>query len=90
MVVVINADKIRVSGKKMQDKYYQAYSGYPSGQKTLSLSELIQKQPTKAIELAITRMMTRTQMRSYNVSRLRIYTGETHPHASQKPIAVEV
>ena len=90
MVIIINAEKFRVSGKKMKDKFYQRYSGYPSGLRVVALEDLLKKAPTKALELAIKRMMPAGALRNSMRRKLKIYAGETHPHSTQKPVAIEV
>lgn len=90
MVVVINAEKIRVTGKKMTDKIYQRYSGYPSGKKVLALQDLLQKRPEQAVRLAINRMIPKGPLGNDIRKRLRVYSGDKHPHQAQKPIAFEV
>jgi len=86
IVVVINADKIRVTGKKMQQKEYQRFSGYPSGQTTVKLENMLQKAPTKVLQLAVNRMIPRGPLGNKIRSRIRIYAGDKHPHQAQKPI----
>jgi len=90
MVVVINAEKIRVSGKKMKDKIYQRYTGYPSGQRCVALEDMLKKAPTKVLELAIKRMIPRGALGSAVRRKLKIYAGEAHPHQAQKPVAIEI
>jgi len=89
-VVIINAEKIRVTGKKLQDKIYLHYSGYPSGQKSMTLEELLKKSPTKVLRLAINRMIPAGELGNKVRRRLRIYAGDQHPHQAQKPIALEI
>jgi len=89
-VVIVNAEKIRVTGKKLQQKIYQRYSGYPSGQKTLKLEELLAKAPTQVLRLAINRMIPSGPLGSQVKRKLKIYAGESHPHQAQKPIALEI
>jgi large subunit ribosomal protein L13 len=90
MVVIINADKIRVTGNKLLEKTYERYSGYPSGKKVLTLEELLKKAPAKAMELAVNRMIPRNPLGYHVRTKLRVYAGEKHPHQSQKPIVLEV
>lgn len=89
-VVIINAEKIKVSGKKMTDKIYQRYSGYPSGQKTLTLEELLAKKPTEPLRLAINRMLPQGALGNKLRSKVRIYAGEKHPHTAQQPVPLEL
>ena len=90
VVIIINAEKIRVSGKKLTDKIYQRYSGYPGGQKLLALTDLLQKKPTEVLRLAITRMIQSGPLGNQIKGKLRIYAGDKHPHQAQKPIALEI
>ncbi len=90
MVVVINAEKIRVTGQKMKNKEYQRYSGYPSGQKTVRLEEMMAKRPTQALKLAIKRMMPKGALSAQMLKKLKIFAGENHPHQAQKPVPLEV
>jgi len=89
-VVVINAEKIRVTGNKMKQKVYQRYSGYPSGQKKLTLEQMMQKAPTQALRLAVNRMIPKGRLGNSLRKRLRIYRGDQHPHQGQKPTPLEV
>jgi len=89
-VIIINAEKIRVTGKKMQQKEYQRYSGYPSGQKCVPLEEMLKKAPTKVLEIAIGNMIPKGKLGNKIRSRIKVYAGENHPHISQKPISLEI
>lgn len=90
MVVIINAEKIQVTGKKMKDKEYQRYSGYHGGQKTIKLEDLMQRAPTQALKLAITRMIPKGPLGNKMKTKLKIYAGEEHPHQAQKPITLDI
>ena len=90
MVVIINADKIRVTGKKMTQKEYQRYSGYPSGQRRVPLETMIKTHPTKVLELAVHRMIPRGALGSQVKKKLKVYAGSAHPHCAQNPVALEV
>ncbi len=90
MVVIINAEKIRVTGKKLTDKDYQRYTGYPGGQRHVALQDMLAKRPTKVLELAITRMIPKGALGSRILKKLRIYAGDKHTHQAQNPIALEV
>ena len=90
-VIIINADKIRVTGKKLTDKIYYRYSGYPSGQKAVRLEEMMKKHPTEAMRLAVDRMLPSKGPLSYKmIKKLKIYAGDKHPHQAQKPISYAV
>jgi len=90
MVVIINADKIRVTGNKLQAKTYQKYSGYPSGQRSTNLESLLAKAPTQVIRLAVNRMIPSGALGNQVKTKLKIYAGDQHPHQAQKPTAIEV
>lgn len=90
VVVIINAEKVRVTGKKMTDKLYQRYTGYPGGQKIFKLEEIMAKRPTEVLRLAITRMIPKGPLGNRVKTKLKIYTGEKHPHQAQKPITLAV
>ena len=89
-VVIINADKIRVTGKKLTDKIYSRYSGYPAGQRRVSLGEMLERRPEELMRLAVNRMIARGALGFKIRTKLRVYKGDKHPHAAQKPIPLEV
>lgn len=84
-VILINADKIAFSGDKDQYLTLQRYSGYPGGLKTLRVKELMKSKPEDVIKSAVKGMLPNTRTRETLISRLYIYSGETHPHEAQKP-----
>lgn len=90
LVVIINAEKIRVTGKKLTDKIYQRFSGYPSGQKLVPLGSMLKKAPTMAMQLAVERMIPKGPLGNRVKGRLRIYAGDKHPHQAQKPVVLSV
>ncbi len=87
-VVIINADKVRVTGKKAQQKMYYRHSGYPGGFKSISLEKMMQQHPTRALEHAVKGMLPHTRLGARMIKRLRVYAGAEHPHASQIENAV--
>ena len=89
MVVIINADKIRVTGKKLTDKEYVRHSGYPSGKKVVPLGEMLKRKPTEVLKLAVNRMIPSGPLGFKIRSKLKIYAGDKHPHQAQKPIMLE-
>lgn len=89
-VVVINAEKVRVTGNKLTQKVYLRYSGYQSGQRSVRLDKMIEKKPEKVIELAVHGMIPRGALGSRIRKKLKIYAGSEHPHQAQKPIALEI
>lgn len=90
MVVIINAEKFAVSGKKMETKEYQRYTGFHGGRKVTPLGKLLDRAPTEPMRLAIERMMPRGALGSKIRSKLKIYAGKEHPHLAQKPIPIEI
>jgi len=89
-VVVINADKIKVTGKKLDDKIYRRYTGYPSGLREKPLKELLAAKPTEVVRLAIKRMLPDNTLSKNMLKKLKIYRGEVHPHQAQAPKLLEV
>ena len=82
-VVVINAAKIRVTGKKKRDKEYFRYSGYPGGIKSISLGEMLEKHPTRVIEHAVRGMLPNSRLGRTMYKKLKVYAGAEHPHQGQ-------
>lgn len=89
-VIIINAAKIRVTGKKMQDKIYRSYSGYPGGLKEKNLETLMKEKPTQAVRSAVKGMLPKGPLGREMFRKLKIYAGETHAHAAQKPKVLEI
>lgn len=84
-IVVINAEKIRVTGNKAQDKMYHRYSGYQSGLKSISFEKLLAKAPTEVIEIAVKGMLPKGPLGRQVFSKLKVYAGSVHPHTAQQP-----
>lgn len=84
-VIVVNAEKARFSGNKMDQKEYQRYSGYPGGQKRRTAKEMIDKKPEAVLESAVRGMLPKTKLGRQMIKKLFVYTGPDHPHAAQKP-----
>ncbi len=85
-VIIINADKITVTGKKETGKIYYHHTGYPGGLKSASFKELMEKDATKVIEKAIKGMLPHNTLGQEQFNKLKVYAGAEHPHAAQKPI----
>ncbi len=85
-VIIINAEKISVTGKKETGKIYYHHTGYPGGLKSASFKELMEKDPTKAIEKAIKGMLPHNTLGQDQFNKLKVYAGSEHPHAAQKPV----
>lgn len=82
-VVIINADKVRVTGKKAEQKLYYRHSGYPGGLKSISLERMMQTHPTRVIEHAVKGMLPHNRLGASMMKKLRVYAGENHPHLAQ-------
>ena len=89
-VIIINAEKIKVTGKKLTDKIYQRYTGYPSGRRDVPLGIMLKKAPTQVLRLAINRMIPSGRLGNQVRRHLKIYAGDQHPHQAQKPIPLDV
>ena len=90
-VIVINADKVRVTGNKAKQKVYYKHSGYPGGLSSISLEKMMQTNPTRVIEHAVKGMLPHTRLGARMMKKLRVYVGDTHPHLAQtKPSLTEV
>ncbi|HZW40477.1 MAG TPA: 50S ribosomal protein L13 [Ignavibacteriaceae bacterium] len=85
-VVVINADQVKITGKRGLLKTYSHHSGYPGGLKTKSLSEVMDTNPTFVIENAVKGMLPKTRLGNQLIKKLKVYAGSEHPHAAQKPV----
>lgn len=88
-VIVLNADKFTVTGKKLTDKEYKFHTNTPGGLKVRSLEWMIQNRPTRALELAVERMLPKNKLQKRYMKRLKLYTGETHEHQAQNPKPLE-
>ncbi len=84
-VIVVNADKAVLTGKKLEQKYYRTHSGYVGGLKETKYRLLMQNKPELAVRLAVRGMMPRNIVTKDSLTRLKIYRGDSHPHAAQKP-----
>ena len=89
-VIVINADKIKVTGKKESEKLYYTHTGYPGGIKEISYEKLMQKDPIRVIEIAIKGMMPKNPLGREMLSKLKVYAGAEHPHAAQQPETINL
>ena len=89
-IVVVNAEKIRVTGKKGSEKVYHHHTGYPGGIKSISFSKLIDKAPERIIEKAVKGMMPKNKLSRSMMMKLKIYAGSEHPHSAQRPTPLEI
>lgn len=84
-VIVINAEKVRVTGRKLEQKFYYRYSGYPGGLKAISLRDQLTRHPERVIEAAVKGMLSRNKLRRQLIRKLKVYAGPEHPHQAQEP-----
>jgi large subunit ribosomal protein L13 len=84
-VVVINAEKIRVTGMKSESKFYRRYTGYPGGLRSEEFGKRVQRKPEAIVQDAVTGMLPKTKLGRAMASKLKVYRGDKHPHQAQKP-----
>jgi large subunit ribosomal protein L13 len=89
-VVVVNAEKIAVTGKKLDDKIYYRHSGYPGGLKHRTLREQLDRRPTEVLRAAVKGMLPKNKLAARQLTKLKIYAGPEHPHDAQSPQPLEV
>jgi len=89
-VIVINAEKVHVTGHKMDQKMYYRHSGYPGGLKGLTLREQLDRHPTRVIRFAVRGMLPHNRLGRAMLGKLKVYAGDAHPHAAQQPRALEL
>ncbi len=84
-VVVVNADKIAVTGKKLDEKRYYRHSGYPGGLRSRTLREQLERRPTEVVRTAVKGMLPRNRLARRQITKLKVYAGPAHPHEPQRP-----
>ncbi len=89
-VIVINAEKVRLTGKKMTDKVYVRHTGYPGGQRFATPAEYLKRKPEFVIEKAVKGMLPRTRLGAAQLKNLKVYAGAEHPHAGQSPKEIKL
>jgi len=89
-VIVVNADKIKVTGNKLKDKIYYNHSKYPGGMRETTLAEMLAKKPEEVIRLAVKGMLPKGPLGRSMIKKLHVYAGPEHPHAAQKPENLEI
>jgi large subunit ribosomal protein L13 len=89
-VIVVNAEKIAVTGKKLDEKLYYRHSGYPGGLRSRTLREQLERRPTEVLRKAVKGMLPRNRLARQQINKLKIYAGPGHPHEAQKPDPLEV
>jgi len=88
-VVVINAEKVKLTGRKTEQKTYFRHSGYPGGAKTITFREMIEKHPERVIENAVRLMLPKNTLGRGMLKKLKVYAGENHPHQAQNPKSIK-
>ena len=89
-VVVVNADKVRLTGKKMDDKIYYHHTGYIGGIKSITAKELLEKKPEELLRKAVKGMLPKNTLGRAQLKKLKVYAGEEHPHEAQQPEKLEL
>lgn len=89
-VIVINAEKVRVTGKKLLQKTYFRHSGYPGGSTFTTLQNMLEKRPERVVEVAVRGMLPKNRLGDQMYRKLNVYAGAEHPHAAQKPEVLEI
>ena len=89
-VIVINADKVALTGNKRETKLAYRHSGYPGGLRSVTYAELLEKRPERAVEKAVRGMLPKNSLAAQQLSKLKVYTGSEHPHAAQQPQPFEI
>jgi large subunit ribosomal protein L13 len=88
-VIVVNAEKVKLTGKKAQDKVYNRYTGYPGGYITTSFKDVMKRHPERIIEHAVRGMLMKNTLGRATFRKMKVYKGSNHPHEAQKPIKLE-
>jgi large subunit ribosomal protein L13 len=89
-IVVVNADRVAVTGRKAEQRVYRRYSGYPGGMKETSYEQMLARKPTEVLRKAVYGMMPKTRLARKQFKKLKIYAGPEHPHSAQDPQTLEV
>lgn len=89
-VIVVNADKVHLTGRKLDQKVYYRHSGYPGGLKSVTAGKLMKTRPDQVIKLAVEGMLPKTQLGKHMLSKLKVYAGDKHPHSAQQPEELKV
>jgi large subunit ribosomal protein L13 len=89
-IVVINADKVKLTGNKLENKKYYRHTGYMGGLKETTAKELLEKKPTEVLRKAVKGMLSKNTLGRAQLKKLKIYAGNEHPHQAQQPVALEL
>jgi large subunit ribosomal protein L13 len=89
-VIIINAEKVRVTGRKLDQKLYYRHSGYPGGLKSINLRDQLDRHPERVLQAAIKGMLPKTKLGRQMIKKLKVYAGDSHPHQAQQPKPLEL
>lgn len=89
-VIIVNAEKIHLTGKKLTDKMYRRHTGYPGGMKEVAAKDMLERRPTRAVELAIKGMLPHNKLGADMYRKLKVHAGPEHPHAAQQPEKLDI
>ena len=89
-VIIVNAEKVRLTGKKLRDKVYYRHTGYPGGIKSITAEKLLQKRPKRVIMAAVKGMLPKNALNRKILTKLKVYAGPEHPHEAQKPEPLKI
>lgn len=89
-VIVVNADKIHLTGRKLEQKVYYRHSGYPGGLKSITAGRLLKTRPEDVLKKAVEGMLPKNQLGKHMLSKLKVYAGESHPHRAQQPVEMKI
>lgn len=89
-VIVVNAEKIAVTGRKLENKMYYRHTGYPGGLKQRTLGEMLERQPEEVIRKAVRGMMPKNRLSRAQIKKLKVYAGSAHPHEAQQPVEMQI
>lgn len=89
-VIVVNAAKVRLTGKKLSDKFYRQHSGYPGGLREIAAGKLLARYPERLVEYAVQGMLPKNPLGRQMARKLKVYAGPDHPHAAQKPVPLPI
>ena len=89
-VIIVNAEKVRVTGRKMDQKFYHRHSGYPGGLSSISLRDQLDKHPERVLQAAIRGMLPKNKLGRRMIKKLKVYAGDSHPHEAQQPKPLEL
>ena len=89
-VIIVNAEKVRVTGRKLDQKFYHRHSGYPGGLKSISLRDQLDKYPERVLQSAVKGMLPKNKLGRRMIKKLKVYAGDSHPHQAQQPKPLEL